>query len=578
MLAIRSAPSGAVGSSDDALKARLEEARGQLEERFLEGGGVLVTVLETLSKLVGLLEQIGGSLNDEDAHDGKQKLQMTAKLLSAMPDAQKTRRARLTVVEQVGHSFPQRVASMEEALRYLRTFAITAKIAGASIPDFTDFAAEIMERIQFASNEVKILSDRVKALEIQIRRASAGANGPLEGYFDELPGMVTRLSKNGEEIDRQRNNLAAIANKVAELARKAQAKVGQTLSAMQIGDITRQRIEHCQTAFDIADECLNGQAGADLTPAARAQGLDLVRKLVALLLTEATNDYHRDSNRVVEMIRSLSSDVTALMKLYQGMLDEREPEQGNAISVLHGDLVHVRGIVAEIGKAAANAEELGRSTADTVNELTTSVETIQLVRRDIQYMALNTTLRCSRLGEEGRAINVVTGELRAFASVLDDDAGLILASVKQLKSEAAGLRTLDGAAGDAGPQGLGGLIDEVIPTLAEASEKVEQHMETLRETGQEMSAKVMRAMTRLDFRTGIGEILSECVDAAQAESREGVVSTELHPALVAIGERIGKTYTMVAERNIHALIFGHQAAPAPAAVQSDDDLLEDALF
>lgn len=578
MRVVQTAPFVENKSSAAGLKARLEVARGQLEERFLDGGSVLVTVLETLSKLVSLLEQVGGSLNDDDAREGKQKLQLTAQLLSSMPEAQRTRQARLATIEQLGQSFPQRVVSMEEALRYLRTFAITAKIAGASIPGFADFAAEIMERIQFASQEVGTLSERVKALEAQISRAAAGANGLLEGYFDDLPGMVVRLTKNGEEIDRQRSNLATIAGKVAELARKAQAKVGQTLSAMQIGDITRQRIEHCQAAFEIADEYLNSEAGRDLSPAERERALDMVKTLVSALLAEATSDYHRDSSRVVEMIHSLSSDVTALMTLYQGMLDERQPEQGNAISVLHGDLLHVRGIVSEIGKAAAEAEKLGRSTADTVNELTTSVETIQLVRRDIQYMALNTTLRCSRLGEEGRAINVVTVELRAFASVLDDDAGLILASVRKLESEAVGLRSLDGAAGDAGQESLGSLIDAVIPTLAEASTKVEQHMETLRQTGQDMSANVMRAMTRLDFRTGIGEILSECAEEAQSMGRRGVVAGELSPALSAIGERIGKTYTMVAERNIHASIFGQRAAPVPVAVQSDDDLLEDALF
>ena len=50
------------------------------------------------------------------------------------------------------------------------------------------------------------------------------------------------------------------------------------------------------------------------------------------------------------------------------------------------------------------------------------------------------------------------------------------------------------------------------------------------------------------------------------------------PALAAIGERIGKTYTMVAERNIHASVFGDTVAVEEAPSVSDDDLLEDALF
>lgn len=564
--------------SADSLLERLESARGQLEERFLDGGSVLVTVLDTLSKLVELLDQVGTSLKDEEAKDAKRKLLLTAELLKAVPENHATRQKSLAAVKQISGQFARNIDSMNEALRYLRTFAMTAKIAGANVADFADFVSEIMERIQFATQEVKVLSARVDALAAQIDGADLKSGGPLENYFDDLPKIVSRLLKNGAEIDAQKQNLSAMAIKVADLARKAQAKVGQVLSAMQIGDITRQRIEHCQSAFEIAHEALDGDFGKDVSADEQDMIMAAVTRLVAELLSESTADFHRDSSRVVETIHSLAGDVAALMKLYEAMILAQHPERGNPISVLHGDLVTARGMVANIGHAASVAASLSQNTAVLVGELTTSVETIQLVRRDIQYMALNTTLRCGRLGEEGRPINVVTGELRVFASVLDDDAGQILTTLKQLQGHAEGLGTVDASQSDGETESLEGLLDSAVPMLAEAARTMEDNMQALRMTAEDMSAKVTRSISRLDFKAGIGEIMASCTDEAIAASEQGRQPMEMTPALAAIGDRIAKTYTMVAERNIHAAVFGDTLPADEAPAVSDDDLLEDALF
>lgn len=564
--------------SASALLERLESARGQLEERFLDGGSVLVTVLDTLSKLVELLDQVGTSLKHEEATEAKRKLLLTAELLKAVPGNHATRQQSLAAVKQISCQFSRNIDSMNEALRYLRTFAMTAKIAGASVADFSDFVSEIMERIQFATQEVKELAARVEALAAQIDGANIQSGGPLENYFDDLPKIVSRLLKNGAEIETQKQNLSAMALKVSDLARKAQAKVGQVLSAMQIGDITRQRIEHCQSAFEIAKEMIEAGGATPVSAEERDAIMGTITRLVAELLAESTTDFHRDSSRVVETIHSLGGDVAALMKLYEAMILAQHPERGNPISVVHEDLVTARGMVANIAKAAGVAASLSRNTAVLIGELTTSVETIQLVRRDIQYMALNTTLRCGRLGEEGRPINVVTGELRVFASVLDDDAGQILNTLKQLQQHSAGLETADAGQSDGETESLEGLLDSAVPMLAEAATTMEDNMQALRLTAEDMSAKVTRAISRLDFKAGIGEIMAACTEEAIAASEQWDRVQQMTPTLAAIGERIGKTYTMVAERNIHASVFGETIAAEEAPSVSDDDLLEDALF
>ena len=59
-----------------------------------------------------------------------------------------------------------------------------------------------------------------------------------------------------------------------------------------------------------------------------------------------------------------------------------------------------------------------------------------------------------------------------------------------------------------------------------------------------------------------------------------VDTTGLEAPVAAISERISRIYTMAAEREIHAAIFGAMSSPAESAPApaSDEDLFADALF
>lgn len=566
--------------STEAVSGRLEHARSQIEERFLDGGAVLVTVMDTLTKLVQLLDGLGNSLKDDEAREAADRLTMTARMLDAVPLQQSDRRRRLMAIKDLGQCFATHIDSMHEALRYLRTFAMTAKIAGAQIPDFADFAAEIMERILYATQQVKVLGQQVALMENQIGQAVKEGAEVLDDRLTGLPELVTRLRKNSELIDAERTQLSKIAAQVADLARKAQSKVGQTLSAMQIGDITRQRIEHCQSAFSITQAFIESEAPATLGADERRDLLVMATQLVHALLSQTTVEFDRDSGRVVDIIRSMYGDMSALMKLHEGLIGGGPSAAGgNTIALLHKDLTAAHGIVEKISTAAAQADELGQKTAGLVSELTECVETIQLVRRDIQYMALNTMLRCSRLGDEGRPLNVVSGELRSFSSVLDEHAEQILVNLRKLEAEAQGLSSYNANEDGANHGNLPDVVNGVIALLGEAGKTMDDNIDALRQSGQDMTAKVMSAVNRLDFKAGIGETLAACRDEAGEYADYEIDTAPLQDALSIVGERIARTYTMIAERNIHAEIFGEAVHEEVAgAGPSDDDLLEDALF
>ena len=561
-------------TTETELVSRLEGARSRIEQRFLDGGVVLLAVLDVLNRLVASLENLSGSLDDETAQATIGRLVATVDQLTALPAIEETRQQRLASVAVTEKSLGTHIADMQETLRYLRTFATTAKITGAAIPDFSGFAEEILERIQFGRKEVDALGAKIGTLGGVIDAASSGGGEALERFRRSVPDIAGNLSRNAADLTAQRKHLSQLAGKVGSSARLVQTKVATTLSAMQIGDITRQRIEHCQSAFVFLDEHL---AGGTLDGGAARRLTALVRHLVRDQLVEITHDFGRECKTVVGTIRSFGADIDGLMALYGDMAATDGQSADRAMRTLEADIDAARAVVRDIEQAAGKANALGSSTVETVRELLKGVKTIQLVRTDIHYMALNTNLRCSKLGEEGRAINVVTAELRTFSAQLDETAERILTALQSLEGDAGKL----GEAGAAAGGSLDAHLEEVLDHIRRAGDRMEEDMAALRECGADVSAKAGRTIAGLDFNAELGDVLADCAASAGDLVDDAMPDTSgLEEAMAELGSRIARVYTMASEREIHARYFGGliEAAPAQPATMSDDDLFDDALF
>ncbi len=567
------------GGKETNLVQKLEVARSRIEQRFLEGGAVLLSVLDVLNKLSGNLEQVTTSLDENTARATIGRLIETVEQLSTLPSLEKGRQARLASMGEKERSLGVHIAAMQETLRYLRTFATTAKITGAGIPDFASFVEEIIDRIQFGTTEVNQLSTRLAALHSTIAVAGARGSEALDRYQNNNPPIVKNLSRTVDELAVERRQLAELAGKVTQMARKVEVKVATTLSAMQIGDITRQRIEHCQSAFAITDAYFGSPEGSGLNETARHGISSLVEQLVFEQLAEITAHFSRESATIIATIKDLSGDARTLLELASGIAPVgADDNRRSGIRRLETDIAAARSVVADIEKTSEGADRLSRETTATVMELLKGVETIRLVRTDIQYMALNTNLRCGRLGEEGRAINVVTAELRAFSAMLDGSAGNILDTLKGLEADAFQLVASNGNEGADGGS-LDGRLAEALTCIQESGDAMDKNIVALQATGRDVTSKVSSAVGTLDFKTELGDVLADCTEEARLSVAGTPPVADLEPALSEIGERIAKTYTMKSEREIHGKIFGITAdATATVAISSNDDLLEGVLF
>jgi hypothetical protein len=467
---------------------------------------------------------------------------------------------------------------MQETMRYLRTFAVTVKITGAGLPEFAGFAQEILERISSGTEEVNGFARHLESLEKDVKTALAfGTNIALK-YSETVPEVAKALHDDARKIADHRQHLAAVARDVSAVARGIQSKVASTLSALQIGDITRQRIEHVQSTFELLETFLAGDESASLDGDARKRLQNVIHHLTAAQMNDMCKDFHRDSQNVVKTIASFSHDTQEIMRLRDQMSGGGG---GNFMRALETSVSAAHEIVKQVDAATQQADRVGQSTLGTAARLLQSIGNIRAVKTDIHYMALNTNLRCSRLGEEGKSINVVTAELRIFAGKLDDSADAIVT----------GLPALEAAAGNVVPtngNGSGGLAEDLtsaVSNIRSAADTMEDELKILSEHGREVASKISLLTSKLDFQSDLGDVLAQCADVLEEIAGAEIADiSDIAEAVAPLDKRIFKLYTMAQERTVHRDIVpaaeeaATQVEETASAAAEDDDLFADALF
>jgi hypothetical protein len=229
------------------------------------------------------------------------------------------------------------------------------------------------------------------------------------------------------------------------------------------------------------------------------------------------------------------------------------------------------------------AEEVSRSAAVSARELTERIAGIQNIRADVQMMALNTTLKCSRIGETGKPLGVIAIELRAHAIHLEKSAAQTTSSLEGLfnAAEALGQREAGQDGEDGKAAAAATVLTDAVARIGKAGDGVDSALDAVARQGADVVDMLRRAAERCDLHTQIGSVLdtaaNELLDmAGDDEIATDDIAQALHPLMA----KLAKQYTMAREREVHrALTEGlgeaEVAAEAAAAPVEDED---DGLF
>ncbi len=96
-----------------------------------------------------------------------------------------------------------------------------------------------------------------------------------------------------------------------------------------------------------------------------------------------------------------------------------DESRGGSLRSLEKSVGEAVALLADMDEAAECADQIQKEASVAVDELVGRVSAVKSVKEDVQYMALNTTVRCARMGDAGKPLQVIAVELRLYAKKLD---------------------------------------------------------------------------------------------------------------------------------------------------------------
>lgn len=567
-------------TSDDRTGACLEAARSAIEGRFLEVGDVLSRAVDGMNALITALDRMKESLDGDSVATAARELGQASDTLRQLPQSLEGRLEKLSGLVKVGSDLTKCIEDMHKHLAYLRVFGVNIKITSGGIaaagPEFAIFAQEICDCIELGRTQLDTFRADLGALDGDLRQA-LGQEADLARRCDELlPAVPDSLVAQVAAITAHQARIGQISEQVAGLARDVRKKVASALAALQIGDITRQRIEHVQ--FGLA--LLDAPEVRALPAESRARLETFLRQLLIAQLDATTRDFRRDVSRIGLNVGAMAADASEILRLRDHA--EGQGGEGNFLRGLEANVGKAFSLVDDIEAGERSAEAVSRSASRSARDLAAQVAAIQNMRADVQMMAMNTTLKCSRIGETGKPLGVIAIELRQHATHLETSAGHTLAALESLfgsTTEEEIPETEDLAQQVSAASAAAEALRQAVERIRKTGDEVEGDLAEAADQGGQVVAMLKQAATRFDFDRQVGGYLDEALQLLARDVAGDDRIDDLAAILAPLMAKLSRTYTMAQEREVHAP-FADQVGEVPElnphaqppAAQSDDDV------
>jgi len=531
----------------------MESARRVIELKFLSAGEVLSDAVDGIGALINALDDLTGALDPAAIAATAQDLHDAAGKLTALPVHHLEQRSIVSDLDRHRAGLGASLADMRQSLAYMRAFTMNIKITAGGIAEadaeFGIFAQEMSNRIETGRAEVDGLHRELEALKKPILDVSSHGATLAARCGELIPLVPNELISSAGVIREHHARIAAATTSSAALARDIRKKVGRILAALQIGDITRQRIEHVQAGLLMIDQLDRG-----LSADQRARAAALIQRLMAEQLGDAMNDFDREVSEIVASMSGLAGDARALLKLRDLAYGEGGDSQNGFLRVLARRLEQATALVEEIETTEREVLKTGHASGDAAQILANRLAAIQTMKADVQYMALNTTLKSCRIGEAGRPLSTIAVELRAQAGHLEQIANQSLQTLNKLIAAAQALiQDRPGQEGyTSAAQEANAALSAAARRICDASDRTETDIVRLAERGGSVLELLNRSTGRFGFKEEIGAALDlVAADLANLAKDAAPCREDIEGVVAGILGKVSASYTMAQERTVH---------------------------
>ncbi len=555
------------------LATELESVASGLDQRFVDAGRSLERAYDTVGNLIGSLESVTNALDRDAADRAVATMQANADQLASLPARQRTRQHSLDILQQASGTVQTEIGRVDRTLDLLKICGQYLKVAAAGAHGFAEFADAMVAELDVSEREIHEISKEVGQLAstvpcvVEVNRVLASECARL------CPHVPDKLAADALGLQQNQIEAARRAETIATIARDIRSKLSAAHGALQIGDITRQRLEH------VAQACsLLGAAVDDLNragdPAAASALEGQVMAMLAAQVADAAADLQKESRLLGGNFRAIATQVATMVAPHESSGVERTSD-GAFLQLLEQSVADVDAVTAQLRDADMRSTQLGSEASATVRRLGDRLTTIHRVTSGVRIMAWNSDLRSFRMGREGDGLARIATEIRCAVNTLEAVSASIASAFEQLSDAADAI----GSPHD-GDEATAGSLPEALAVIRAGALLTRQGMSGLDRDAGAIHDIVAAMTSTLDCETAFAEPLARINAKLDALAMPLVEASQ---SISTTGEQlfhaINALYTMARERQVHARFSPSQDQPeAEVAAMSEEADDCDGLF
>ena len=590
---------------------RLGSLGGLAERHFSAIGHSLEQAVGVLGALTATFQALLGDLRGAELAESERDLAAVATRVGELSDIARADVATLRQLADIVTTIDGRIARMHAVLEEVDILAMNARLLAATMGDvgtgFLPFAAEIRRSAATARGGLDLLYRELVGARQHLQAAGQASETFVGQHAGTMRAITGRLAASVASIEARVTRSGDAAAVVGTRSEQIRSQVAAAIMALQLGDITRQRIEHMQGACEILSQqaaCQGAGKEASIRPTGGRQGSRplgrpggrqgadhgadrrgqqaappaLGCRLVAAQLLDTAEELERGAACIVAQLHKLAADAGDIAREGNQAYGASGGEAGSFLDELEADAQQAQTLLGHLGVAHAAVNPRVAAVLQAADALVGHVAMIRSVEADIHIMGINTSLRCNRLGLVGRPLSVIAQAVRDCGRLTAQHAAAVLDALQRLLTDAGTLAAANAASGADAIGTVAQRMTEAVHLLGDTGQRMRLALAGLAGDGEAVVRLLHAAVEGFAVQHEIGAVLREAAADCNRQA-EQAADQAVPEAMLA---RIAATYTMARERMVHARLAplegghpGDAASPASATVEGD---LTDMLF
>lgn len=543
------------------------------EEAFLAIGEQLRAAHASARNLAVIAAALALRLAEPEFQDTLQGLGGAVALVERLRASGGGRARILSGIAGDAEDIRKALEELAQVMVHIGVLGVNAKIEAAQMTatgmDFTVFTHEILRLAAHGREVVE------RALHDRDRLSAAAAEATaLQAGFE-----TTHLRNLAQVSDRLAGSIAAMRSRerqaVATLEQlphdldAVHDRIGALVMDLQIGDISRQRLEHVEHALTILMAVLEGGDAAREGELSDSQSRVLANAVCHLQYRQLGQIETELTTRMAGILSNLRQLVDTIDAIRTRTADVYSGDDGGGSTFLldvDRDLERVAGVVAHYIEATMQTERSLDEVMAAAAAMRASMQAIRDIDADINVVGLNASIRCGRLGGRGRALNVIAQELRAYARQTRTLSAGVAKCLEHATRDAGSLAQDKFRDGDHDLERLRSSLGLSVERLRQSGGETAWVLSHIQERAATVEAALREVVTRLDVHQRYAAVVGSAAQVLAAladEASPGLSGDALERTRRDVLRFMEAHYTMARERDIHDLFLSGKDEDAP---------------